>query len=607
MLRHLLMLLSIAPWLHTTAIAQINFDSLWTVWNDTLRDPVDRLRAMSYISIDGYLHNKPDSGYLLAVMQYDLAAKVGNERYQGLALNTQGEYFGMKGDFPRMLNCFERSREFFERGQDTVALAKILGNMGVLLQQLKAWDKAAEYYERSARMARIARDTASMAAAAINIGSLRMDQGDTARAMVAFDEAVRYRHSGLGDRDLSIVLGNMGIVHSRAGRYKLADSLHTWSLALAEGLEEDDLRIMALKNIGGHYLRMGDRERAIHFGDRALELCRSAGLPKETSETADLLYLAHKGEGRTKEALAMFELSVQMKDSLRNAEGEQELQRFTFEKKALADSLESAAQVAQLENERTIAELRSERIRNRSWAAGAGGVLLLGGIAAWSYTDRKRRKERFEKEAATLETQALRSQMNPHFIFNALNSVNAYVQENDTANATSFLTKFARVMRSVLENSRHAEVPLQEDLDTLRGYIDLERKRMQDKFDYRVEVDPAIDPQEVMVPPLVVQPFVENAIWHGMASKEGKGHILLKVEQRGQQLVWTIEDDGAGRHAKKIAPADGTPTKKTSLGTTITRARLDLVRKQYGGNAGFHYTDLPQGTRVEVEMPLMRA
>ena len=217
------------------------------------------------------------------------------------------------------------------------------------------------------------------------------------------------------------------------------------------------------------------------------------------------------------------------------------------------------------------------------------------------------RKERFEKEAATLETQALRSQMNPHFIFNALNSVNAYVQENDTANATSFLTKFARVMRSVLENSRHAEVPLQEDLDTLRGYIDLERKRMQDKFDYRVEVDPAIDPQEVMVPPLVVQPFVENAIWHGMAGKEGKGHILLKVEQRGQQLVWTIEDDGAGRHAKKIAQVDGTPTKKTSLGTTITRARLDLVRKQYGGNAGFRYTDLPQGTRVEVEMPLMRA
>ncbi|MBK7239814.1 MAG: histidine kinase [Flavobacteriales bacterium] len=103
-----------------------------------------------------------------------------------------------------------------------------------------------------------------------------------------------------------------------------------------------------------------------------------------------------------------------------------------------------------------IESLRADQNRNRALATGIGGILLLGGGIAWFITDRRRRQERFEKESATLETQALRSQMNPHFIFNALNSINAFVQKNDQDSATSYLSKFARVMRLVLENSRHA-------------------------------------------------------------------------------------------------------------------------------------------------------
>src|SRR5690606_37413303 len=183
-----------------------------------------------------------------------------------------------------------------------------------------------------------------------------------------------------------------------------------------------------------------------------------------------------------------------------------------------------------------------------------------------------------EKEAAELETQALRSQMNPHFIFNALNSINAFVQKNDPDRAGSFLTRFARLMRLVLENSRQAEVPLKDDLEALDAYLHLERVRSGEKFDYTIKVDPEIDQEDVLVPPLVVQPFVENAIWHGMNGKEGKGHITLSVSVRGDDLVMAIEDDGVGRNAPKKVEAE--PPKKTSLATTITQARLDLVEKQ---------------------------
>ncbi|MEZ4759904.1 MAG: histidine kinase [Flavobacteriales bacterium] len=230
-------------------------------------------------------------------------------------------------------------------------------------------------------------------------------------------------------------------------------------------------------------------------------------------------------------------------------------------------------------------------------------ILVSVGLVVVLLVTSANQRVRSEREAAKLETQALRAQMNPHFIFNALTSINAHLQRNDTASASRFLTTFARVMRSVLENSRHAEVPLQDDLDALRGYLELERQRLEGRFEFDVQVAPDLDPERVLVPPLVVQPFVENAIWHGIAPKEGSGHILLRVERQDDQLLWTIEDDGVGRQAKTVAGPSA--KKKTSLGTAITRSRLDLVRKQHGGEAGFTYEDLPQGTRVVVHLPYL--
>ncbi|MBK8498696.1 MAG: histidine kinase [Flavobacteriales bacterium] len=138
-----------------------------------------------------------------------------------------------------------------------------------------------------------------------------------------------------------------------------------------------------------------------------------------------------------------------------------------------------------------------------------------------------------KRDAARMQAQVLRTQMNPHFIFNALNSINNYVHENERDLASGFLTKFARLMRLVLENSRYNEVPLNQDLEALRLYMDLERARTNNKFDYAIEVDPAIDQESAMVLPLVLQPFVENAIWHGLSRKEGKGHLVLCVKRGG--------------------------------------------------------------------------
>ncbi len=592
--------------LSTTATrGQINFDSLWVVWNDTLRDPVDRLRAMSYLSIDGFLYSDPDSAAQLAGLQHELAVRHGNARYQGIATTTLGEYHMMKGDYARALERFTQAQKAFGEADEPVAQAKSVSNMGVLLQELGDSEKALDLYRQSLELAQAIPDTGSICAALINIGTLELAHGDTGAAVARYEQCLLLSAGSPSSRDRAIAASDLGIIRSAQGDRSEALRLHHQCLELARSGGHQDLEAMALSNIGSHHLRTGDLPLAERYGRDALALARSAGFTKQESDVRGLLHSVYKRQGRSAEALEMLEWQLALQDSLRSEEGRKELLRFGYEKRALADSLSFAADLEQAEDRRTIAELRAERNRNRAWMAAGAGLLLLGGLAAWSWADRRRRRERFEKEAAHLETQALRSQMNPHFIFNALNSIAAFVQGHDPDKATRFLSRFARVMRAVLENSRQSEVPLQDDLEALKGYMELERMRMDGRFDLHIEVDPGLDPAAVLVPPLVVQPFAENAIWHGMAGKEAGGLITLKVERRGDRLVYIVEDNGMGRQARREHQATEPPAKKTSLGTTITRARLDLVAKQHGRPAGFRTIDLPQGTRVEVELPLL--
>ena len=194
------------------------------------------------------------------------------------------------------------------------------------------------------------------------------------------------------------------------------------------------------------------------------------------------LYLAYKAKGDGMTAVRFLEEYNAVQDSLVSEKTTRDLTQrdllYTFGKQQLADSL-------RYRNDLVMVALRADtelaRTRAKALLVGFATVILLLGLIGYFISDRKRRKARFEKDAAQLETQALRSQMNPHFIFNALNSINAFVRENDSDRASAYLTKFARLMRLVLENSRQAEVPLKDDLEALDLYLNLERARGGDK------------------------------------------------------------------------------------------------------------------------------
>jgi LytS/YehU family sensor histidine kinase len=194
----------------------------------------------------------------------------------------------------------------------------------------------------------------------------------------------------------------------------------------------------------------------------------------------------------------------------------------------------------------------------------------------------------------------LRLQMNPHFIFNSLNSVSDYISKNETTTAIYFLGKFAKMMRQVLEHSEKSEITLAEDLQVVETYIQLELLRMRNGLQYEIVVDPGIDPEATMVPPLIVQPFVENSIWHGFSGKDTTGKISIRITREAGMIRYTVEDNGIGRAAAGKQAATG----KRSMGLRITQDRIEIINQSKGVKAGVEIFDLSGGTRVELLLPL---
>ena len=211
---------------------------------------------------------------------------------------------------------------------------------------------------------------------------------------------------------------------------------------------------------------------------------------------------------------------------------------------------------------------------------------------------------------STNELKALRAQMNPHFIFNALNSIQNFIISRDETAASKYLNKFAKLIRTILNSSEKPTATLKEELDALMLYIDMEVMRFEDMFNYSIVVDPAIDTEYYEIPTLLLQPYVENAILHGLVPKNKKGKLQIKISLDGSRLVCCIEDDGIGRK-RSIAIKERQGRKyHQSMAMKITKDRLDLINSTSNSNLSVKIIDLEDstagssGTKVEIFIPI---
>jgi len=216
-----------------------------------------------------------------------------------------------------------------------------------------------------------------------------------------------------------------------------------------------------------------------------------------------------------------------------------------------------------------------------------------------------------EKEMFDLEQKALRLQMNPHFIFNSLNSIQSFIISNDSENAINYLAKFSQLMRLILTTSREAYIPLSQEISLLKHYLDLENMRFNNRFNYEIRVESGMDTEYMGIPPMIIQPYIENAILHGfMNKKTGDCRLLVQMWEEEDYILCVIEDNGIGREkAMEIKQKSGLIQK--SQGIIITKERLDILNKQLKNKISVEITDLKDeagkatGTRVRLVIPFI--
>lgn len=220
----------------------------------------------------------------------------------------------------------------------------------------------------------------------------------------------------------------------------------------------------------------------------------------------------------------------------------------------------------------------------------------------------RNREIQLEKSMLELEQKALRLQMNPHFIFNALNSIKGIMAENDTASARKYLVKFAQLMRLILVNSRSPFISLANEIKTLEHYLDLERLSRNDKFRYEIKLGDGIDPDMISIPPMIVQPFVENSILHGIAPMEKEGLIQISFERNGNNITCTVEDNGIGRKKAGEKKISGEKLHE-SQAVNVTSERLKMLTETEGPDYEIRYVDMEidgeaTGTKVIIDIPV---
>lgn len=243
----------------------------------------------------------------------------------------------------------------------------------------------------------------------------------------------------------------------------------------------------------------------------------------------------------------------------------------------------------------------------------ATGLLISAIWLRFRRIDKRHRMETrvlaFEKQLIDIRQKALRLQMNPHFIFNSLNSIQSFVLNNDTDKAIHYLAKFSQLMRQILTNSNETFVPLSEELKALVYYMEIEQLRFDNKFTFEIHTPAGLEAEFVEIPPMIIQPYIENAIIHGLINKQENGKIDIRVEMQGDILHWEIEDNGIGREASR-ALRDGFSLHRKSRGMMITRQRLEILNTGPDQRYGVQVVDLKAesgnaaGTKVIINMPV---
>ncbi len=520
-------------------------------------------------------------------------------------LNSQmntGVVFLALADYPNALEYFLKSLSQTEV-QDIWERGNLYTNLGLLHKNLNELEEAKSYHQKAIDLYRKEGYKQMEASSMGNLGAVLQLQGKKEEAENLFSEALSLNKEIGNKRRIASDFTALGSLFSENMDFNKAKKhLDSASLFYSEIGEKLGLSMVLLQ--------LANLEKSSFSGrnlSKALELEQKALTLAQESESLDAQRSAWKALAETQKELELYQKSLEsfqnfqaFQDSIFNDENEKRLlslkigYEFETREKKLTAEFESEKQLLKLEKE-------SERLKASLYLIGIGALVLISGGGFWAFrlqTKNRRLKleSDFRAQVAELELKALKAQMNPHFIFNALSSISNFLLKNQPQEADRYLTRFSRLIRRILEYSDVKEISLSEEINLLQDYIAIEALRLGKKIDFEVLLEGGVDDSQVLIPPLLLQPLVENSIWHGIAPSKEEGLITLKVHQQDHSCLLVLRDNGTGM--KEFVEI---PEKHQSMGMKLVKNRLENLNFKNGENAlSILWKNLSPGFEVQL-------
>ncbi|MDY0103249.1 MAG: tetratricopeptide repeat protein [Lentimicrobium sp.] len=500
------------------------------------------------------------------------------------------------------LNYYLDALKILEKLGHDRRIAACYHSIGDVYSQQRDFDKALNYFNKSLQLAVETEDRTRETGCYLSIGNVCAQKRDYVAARQFYDKAIKlyditgYRHEM---DDCYILIGD-----SYLEEHNYDEALHSYNKALQISIQENDLPGLAeiSGNLGRIYILKKQYPKARDFGIKSLvyaEKCASLDLMVSAHATLSEVY---ESLGQPSAALMHQKQYAVLKDSLFSAE---KFKTIT-EMEVKYESAKKEQQLALLQQQTEVQQLKLESRKRVLMASFLGSVMLL--LIAYLLFRHSRLKAR--QKATELEQRLLLSQMNPHFIFNSLIAIQGFIYQNEPILAGDFLAKFADLVRITLESSRDGFITLEKEIKMLEAYLALQKLRFEQKFDYTIGIDPTLEGQEIKLPAMFAQPFIENAVEHGLRHRSSGG--LLKVDYSLQHdccIRIVIEDNGVGREAS--AQIEHKQNHK-SLAMKITNERLSTLSRAFKQQFSLRLIDLKNaegncaGLRVDMEIPVRK-
>jgi len=487
--------------------------------------------------------------------------------------------------------------------------------LGLNYQKLNEIDKAIKHLEAALNIANKNNIEAKISNLNSVLGELYLAKGNNVKAQQFFDSSIENTKSeSLNKR--AAVTNLVANQYKKQQKFDKEIELKKQTLQeleaadvneIEESNDEEKISVQQLNlDIGNAYAEKKSYDKAINYLEKSKEKSEKVFDIETQKNAVQKLSEIYKNVGDFNKALNSYQEYVGLVDLLYKKKEKEiadavALNKNLIEKQNRINSLEkdrelleSKYQLYESEQQITVENYKRQQLIIYSLIV---GLLLLLSAVYFMYKSNKQRR----LTNNLLALKSLRSQMNPHFIFNALNSVNSFIAQNDERTANRYLTEFSTLMRNVLDNSEADFIPLSNEIEMLELYMKLEHSRFKDKFDYKIEVDEKLKISEYQIPPMLLQPYVENAVWHGLRYKKKKGSLSVRIQQKNEDSIEiTITDDGIGRIKSKELKTEN-QQKQLSKGMDNIKKRVHILNEMYNDKVDVFISDLYSdntGTKV---------